>query len=270
VEKLGVIIGIAVAVAIVIFLRDRHAAQGQRLRAAAIGLVVAGVAAAAAVYGLAAWREGGEETATLDQAIASARALPMVGVVLDDVPGSQGLLRAALKEEIRQPTAEGASRPLKLMRALRAEYVVPALMATDEASAAATIDARAALLKHLQRTDLVVCKEFALTGIQRSDKLDATGQKLLRDVLAALEKAYRSGRAAKAGGAPLPAVASDAEARALLAAAGFTPDDFDRLARLVRLSNEEACDIALKFNDAPAKLPADKRGLLMRYLLTVQ
>ena len=69
-EKLGVIIGIAVAVAIVVFLRDRRAAQGQRLRAAAIGLVVAGVAAAAAVYGLAAMRENGEETASVDQAMA--------------------------------------------------------------------------------------------------------------------------------------------------------------------------------------------------------
>jgi hypothetical protein len=97
VEKLGVIIGIAVAVAIVVFLRDRRDAQGQRLRAAAIGLVVGGVAAAAAVYGLAALREGGEEAASIDQAMASARALPMVGVVLDDVPGSEGLLRAAFK-----------------------------------------------------------------------------------------------------------------------------------------------------------------------------
>lgn len=268
-EKLGVIIGIAVAVAIVVFLRDRRAAQAERVRAAAIGLVAAGVAAAAAVYGLAALRENGQETASVDQAIASARALPMVGVVLDDVPGSEGLLRAALKEEIRQPTAEGVSRPLKLMRELRTEYVVPALMATDEASAAATIEARAVLLKHLQRSDLVVCKEFALTGIQRSDKLDATGQKLLRDVLAALEKAYRSGRAAKAGGA-VPAVASDAEARALLGEAGFGQDDFEKLTRLVRLSKEDACDVALKFNDAPSKLPADKRGPLMRYLLTVQ
>jgi hypothetical protein len=269
VEKLGVIIGSAVAVAIVVFLRDRRAAQAERVRAAAIGLVAAGVAAAAAVYGLAALRENGEETASVDQAIASARALPMVGVVLDDVPGSEGLLRAALKEEIRQPTAEGVSRPLKLMRELRTEYVVPALMATDEASAVATIEARAVLLKHLQRSDLVVCKEFALTGIQRSDKLDATGQKLLRDVLAALEKAYRSGRAAKAGGA-VPAVASDAEARALLGEAGFGQDDFEKLTRLVRLSKEDACDVALKFNDAPSKLPADKRGPLMRYLLTVQ
>ena len=55
----------------------------------AIGLVVAGVAAAAAMYGLKAVQDSGEDTAAVDQAMASARALPMVGLVLDDVPGAQ-------------------------------------------------------------------------------------------------------------------------------------------------------------------------------------
>ncbi len=268
-ENLGVIIGIAVAVAVAIFFGTRRAAQTQRLQAAAIGLVVAGVAAAAAVYGLKAMRGGGEDQA-VDEALASVHALPMVGVVLDDVPGAQDRLREALREEIRQPTTQGPTRPAKLMSELRVAYIVPTLKATDEASAAAAIDARTALLKTLKNTDLVVCKEFAVTGIQRSDKLDATSQKLMSDLLAALEKAYRSGRAAKAAGTPAPAVASDAEARTLLTEAGFQQADFDRLKRLARLPVEEACDMALKFNDAPQKVPADKRGALMRYLLTVQ
>lgn len=269
-ENLGVIIGIAVAVAVAIFFGTRRSAQTQRLQAAAIGLVVAGVAAAAAVYGLRAMHEGGEDTAAVDQAMASARSLPMVGVVLDDVPGAQDRLREALREEIRQPTTQGPSRPLKLMSELRVAYIVPALKAADEASAAAAIDARTALLKALQGADLVVCKEFAVTGIQRSDKLDAASQKLLSDLLVALEKAYRSGRTAMAAGTSAPAVATDAEVRTLLTEAGFQPADFDRLGRLARLSNQQACDMALKVNDAPQKVPADKRGALMRYLLTVQ
>ena len=269
-ENLGVIIGIAVAVAVAVFFANRRATQPQRARLAAISLVVAAVVAAAAMYGLSAIRGSGDDTASVDQAMASARALPLVGLVLDDVPGTEDRLRAALREEMRQPTTQGPSRPLKLMSELRTSNIVPALRATDEASAAAVIEARAALLKNLEQTDLVVCKEFAVTGIQRADKLDATGQELLRDMLAALEKAYRSGRAAKAAGAAPPAVATDAEARGLLTEAGFQPADFDRLARLARLSNEEACNMALKFNDAPAKLPADKRGALMRYQLTVQ
>ena len=89
------------------------------------------------------------------------------------------------------------------MSELRTTHIVPALKAADETSAAAAIDARAALLKHLKSTDLVVCKEFAVTGIQRSDKLDPAGQKLMSDLLAALEKAYRSGRAGKGRRQPL-------------------------------------------------------------------
>jgi hypothetical protein len=270
VENLGVIIGIAVAVAVAVFFGTRRSAQTQRLQAAAISLVVAGLVAAGALYGVKAMRDSGEDMSTVDAAMASAHALPMVGAVLDDVPGAQDRLREALREEIRQPTTQGPSRPLKLMNELRVAYIVPALKASDEASAAAAIDARETLLKALKDTDLVVCKEFAVTGIQRSDKLDATGQKLMSDLLAALEKAYRSGRAAKAAGTPAPAVASDAEARALLTEAGFQPADFDKLAHLARLPNEVACDLALKFNDTPQKVPADKRGALMRYLLTVQ
>ena len=269
-ENLGVIIGIAVAVAVAVFFGTRRAAQTQRLQAAAIGLVVAGVAAAAAMYGLKAVQDGGEDTAAVDQAMASARALPMVGLVLDDVPGAQDRLREALREEIRQPTTQGPSRPLKLMSELRATHIVPALKAADETSAAAAIDARTALLKHLRSSDLVVCKEFAVTGIQHSDKLDPAGQKLMSDLLAALEKAYRSGRAGKAAGASSPAVASDAEVRTLLTNAGFQPADFDKLKRLARLPVEEVCDMALQINDTPRKVPADKRGALMRYLLTVQ
>ena len=269
-ENLGVIIGIAVAVAVAVWFVGRRAAPTRRTLATVIGLVVAGVAAAAAVYGLETMRDGGEDAATVDQAMASARAMPLVGPVLDDVPGAEDRLRAALREEIRQPTTQGPSRPLALMSELRAGHIVPALKATDEASAAAVIDARAGLLKHLRQTDLVVCKEFAVTGIQRGDKLDATGQKLLRDTLATLEQAYRSGRKAQARGAAPPPVATDAEARTLLIEAGFVQADLDRLARLARLPNEEACDMALKFNDAPSKLPADARGALMRYLLTVQ
>ena len=120
-ENLGVIIGIAVAVAVAIFFGTRRSAHTQRLQAAAIGLVVAGVAAAAAMYGLKALHDGDEDTtAAVEQAMASARALPMVGVVLDDVPGAPDRLREALREEIRQPTTQGPSRPLKLMSELEA------------------------------------------------------------------------------------------------------------------------------------------------------
>lgn len=264
------VVGVAAAVAIVMFLRGRQLDRTQRLRSAAVGFVMAGIAAGLVMYVVQMLRTSNEDAAVVDQAVASAHSLPMVGVVLDDVPGSQQRLREAIKEEMHRPTTEGVSRPLKLMRELRADYVVPALRAADETSAAAAIEARSALLKHLQTTDLPICKEFALTGIQQTERLDATGQKLLRDVLAALERAYRSGRAVKSTDSAPPRVVSDAEAHTLLAEAGFTPAEFDKLAHLARLSEQDACAIALKFNEAPAKVAAEKRGPMMRYLLTVQ
>ncbi|MFO1080018.1 MAG: hypothetical protein U1E23_05240 [Reyranellaceae bacterium] len=259
---------IAAAAALAIYLRARQRSAAAPLRGAAVGLVAAGVAAAAVIWGWLAVHDDAQDDATLDQTVASARALPMVGMVLDDVPGAEQRLRESLREEMRRPTTEGVSRPLKLMRELRAEYVVPALRAADDASATAVIEARSALLRHLQETELTVCKEFALTGIQHTERLDLAGQKMLREVLAALEAAYRSGRAAK--DRPAGKTLSDTEARILLTQAGFTAEDFDRLAHLARLPEAEACAIALKFNEAPASLPADKRSPLMHYLLTVQ
>jgi hypothetical protein len=265
-----VVLGVAVVVAIVVFLRGRELDRTQRLRSAALGFVMAAIAAGVVAYVVDMLRASDEDAAMLDQAVANAHALPMVGVVLDDVPGSQQRLREALKEEMHRPTTEGVSRPLKLMRELRSEYVVPALRAADEASAASAIEARSALLKHLQTTDLPICKEFALTGIQQTERLDSAGQKLLRNVLAALERAYRSGRSVKSTDSAPPRVVSDAEAHALLAEAGFTAEEFDKLAHLSRLSEQDACMIALKFNEAPWKVAAEKRGPMMRYLLTVQ
>jgi hypothetical protein len=236
--------------------------------AVVIGLALAAVAALVLI--IMKQREAAEETATLDRAIASARATPMVGVVLDDVPGAADRLRAALEEERRQPTTRGVPRPLAFMGELRANHVVPALKATDEKSAAVVLAAREAMLRHLQKTDLALCKEFAVTGIQHAERLDETGQVLLRDTLSALEQAYRAGRAARARGATPAAVASEAQAHDLLVEAGFQPADFDRLGRLPGLSNDEACEVAIRFNDAPARLPPDKRAALTRYILTVQ
>jgi hypothetical protein len=265
-----VAVGVAVAVAIVVYLRGRDLDRTHRLRSAAIGFVMAAIAGGLVLYVVQMVRPEDEDAEVLDQAVANAHSLPMVGVVLDDVPGSQQRLREALKEEMHRPTTEGVSRPLKLMRELRTEYVVPALRAADEPSAAAAIQARSALLKHLQATDLPICKEFALTGIQQTDRLDATGQKLLRDVLTALERAYRTGRSVKTTDSAPPRVVSDAEAHALLAEAGFSDDDFGKLSRLSRLSEQDACAIALRFNEAPWKVAVEKRGPMMRYLLTVQ
>ena len=205
--------------------------------------------------------------ASLDQAVASAHAMPMVGVVLDDVPGSQRL-REALKEEMHRPTTEGVSRPLKLMRELRADYVVPALARRRRDDRRRRHQGALGAAQAPAGTDLPICKEFALTGIQQTERLDAVGQKLLREVLAALERAYRSGRAVKSADSGPPGVASaprrtrcspkpaSAGVRhARPPVAGVGAGCLHHCAEVQRCAVEGA---------------ADKRGPLMRYLLTVQ
>ena len=55
---------------------------------------------------------------------------------------------------------------------------------------------------------------------------------------------------------------------AVLQEAGFTKADFDRLAAFQTLSNEVSCDVELKADSLPPKLPAEKRGAFARYILT--
>lgn len=62
----------------------------------------------------------------------------------------------------------------------------------------------------------------------------------------------------------------DADVAVVLGEAGLTPADFEKLRTLQRLSNEEACDLGIKLNEAPGKLPADKAGSLARYLAAAQ
>lgn len=266
-ENIAVIVAIALAVAAIAHFFGSPRPTPQKTRRTLIAAFSAAVAAGAAVFGIEAFVDDHSEV--IDKTVADARTLPLVGLVLDDVPGAENRLRTSLREELRSPTAKGAPRPLLLMAELRSTHIVPALQATNAADAQAILDARIALMRHLHEADIASCRELALVGLQRTDKLDATSQKLMREMLASMEKAYRAGRAALQGGAAPPAL-SDTEAAALLAEAGLTADDFDRLKTLARQSAQEACDLGIKLNEASRKLPTEKADPLARYLAAAQ
>jgi len=65
-------------------------------------------------------------------------------------------------------------------------------------------------------------------------------------------------------------VPNDTEARTLLVEAGLTPADFEKLQNLAKLSAEEACELGIRLNGTPSKLPADRAGGLARYLAAAQ
>ena len=269
VEKIAVIVVVALAAGAALYLFGRNVSSRQRMMRSAAAMIAGALAAAGAVYGLEALT--GDDTQMVDNAMVEARTLPLVGLVLADVPDAEVRLRASLKEELRNPTTTGAPRPLVLMSELRATHIVPALKAADAADAEGVLAARIALMRHLRDTNVAACRELALIGIQHPDRLDAQGQKLMRDMLTAMEKAYRSGRAAvKPGAATQSPVPNDTEARALLVEAGLTPIDFEKLQNLAKLSGEEACELGIRLNGTPSKLPADKAGGLARYLAAAQ
>ena len=268
-EKIAVIIVVALVAGAALYLFGRNVAPRRRLMRSAAAAVAGALAAAGAVYGLEALT--GDDAQMVDNAMTEARTLPLVGLVLADVPDAEARLRASLKEEMRNPTTQGAPRPLVLMSELRAKYIVPALRAADATDAEGVLAARIALMRHLRGTNVAACRELALIGIQHGDRLDPQGQQLMRNMLTAMEKAYRSGRAAmNAGAAAPPPVPNDTEAQALLVEAGLTPIDFDKLQNLAKLSAEEACELGIRLNATPSKLPPDRAGGLARYLAAAQ
>ncbi len=265
-EQIAVVFVVALAAGAALYLFGRTVSSRQRLIRSLAAAVAGAVAAAGAVYGLQALT--GDDTQMVDNAMTEARTLPLVGLVLADVPDAETRLRASLREELRNPTTQGPPRPLVLMSELRAKHIVPALRAADAAEG--VLAARIALMRHLAGTNVAACRELALIGIQRADRLDAQGQKLMRDMLTAMEKAYRTGRAALSSGAAQPPVPNDTEARTLLVEAGLASSDFEKLQNLAKLSNEEACELGIRLNGAPGKLPPDRAGGLARYLAAAQ
>jgi len=198
-----------------------------------------------------------------ERALAELRALPLIGAVMADNPGAEARLRTAIEEELRKPSQDGTTRPLAMIADLRRQYILPALRSADDASAIAAVAARAALAGYLQRVNPAACREFAAGGIQRPDQLDSEGQRLFRNVLQAVEAAYRSGRAA----GKATQTQSREDILDMLRQAGFEKIDFDRLNAFATLSNDVACQVELKVDQVPAKLAPDKRGAFARFVL---
>jgi hypothetical protein len=202
----------------------------------------------------------------LERAIADLRATPLLGLAMRDYPDAEKAIRDAMDEDRRNPVASGVPpRAFYAVGALSRDHIRPMLAAADDPSVIAVVAARLALATRLRADDPQTCREFAMNGIQRVDRLSPEGQKLFSDFLTKMEAAYRNGRAA--GGKPQP-MATPQEVVQLLSQTGFTQDDLDGLNRFAALSSLRACDIDLKIDGAPPKLPPDKQGPFARFVLT--
>ena len=222
-------------------------------------VLVAGVVAVALAIWAVKFFTG---NAGAEQAMATYRAQPLVGLVLADNPAIAAELRRAIEEDQRDPQP-GQSRVFATIARLRKTVIAPTVAAADDASALAVMKARIALVSYLQKHDIVACRQFAAAGIQDITKLDDEGQQLFRATLTAMEAAYRNGKA-NGGKGSLP---SAEEFRAMLQTAGFTDDDFARLRDSTALKDADFCALELSIDEAPGKLPDDKRGPFARFVI---
>lgn len=227
-------------------------------------LIGAGVLVTLAVVIGGSWWWYARTHSSAAVALAEMRNLPLVGLVIADEPSVVDRLRQAIAEEERDPTPQGPTRPMYIVNGLRQEFIAPAVRRAEDSLLIAAMAARAELVQYLRDTDTALCREFSLGGIKEVDKLEAKGRQLYDNTVKTMEAAYRNGRANKDA---KPVVPTLQEMGTALQHAGFQKSDFDKLNSFAALSNDISCDIELKLNQVPPKLPPAWQGPYARYIL---
>ncbi|HTR83264.1 MAG TPA: hypothetical protein VMI56_02215 [Reyranella sp.] len=197
-----------------------------------------------------------------EKALSEIRNAPLVGLALADHPEYEDRLRKAIRDEARDPTDNGPTKPMVVVSELRRNFIAPVIRGASDRSLINVMAARAELVRYLQKNDLPACREFSMGGIARVDLLDDEAQGLFKDVLKAMEVAYRSGR-----GQPAQPLVTPDQLRQMLAEVNFTKRDFDRLNAFGTLTNDLSCQLELRIDLAPPLLPIEERGPFSRFIL---
>lgn len=202
----------------------------------------------------------------LNRAVADFKATPLIELAIADNPDAEKAIRQALADDQSQPVAPGVpSRATYAIGAVSRDYIRPMLAAADDSAVIAVMAARFALAQRLRVDDPQTCRDFAMNAAQRVERFTPQGRALFNDYITKMEAAYRSGRSTK--GKPMP-MATPPEIVQMLGQTGFTRDDLDALNRFAALPSLRACDIDLKIDGAPPKLPPEKRAPFARFVLT--
>lgn len=267
-EHWGTILGAVVAAALGTYLYKKNPGA-TRSRRIVHGLLVVLVAAAASAGGAFVgqylrMQMGAPSGSDIDRMVQRTQELPLLRVVFEDNPALLEKLRAIVEDELRHP-GRVPSPAVEFGAALRAQYVLPALQGADDAPAMRAAASMGALARHLQATNVDLCREFGLTGLQDPKKLDRRGTALLKESLAAQEDAYRNGKAA----APKAAL-TDEQFGQLLSVAGYKDADFQQLAEVERLPAVDACNAVVKLYSVPGALSPPQAGAFARWLLMAQ
>lgn len=267
-ENYGAIIGFAIALALGAYFRSRHPAASRPrkfMQWIAILVVAAAAAAVGSLGGSYVHKvAGGPTKSDIDRAVQVITDYPLIQLVVSENPALEAKVRAAAEEELRHPNASFPKPTNKVGVEIRQQYIVPALRNADDAVALSAVASLQEIAAHLQATNVNLCREFGVSGVQDPGKLDAEGHALFIKSLAAQEEAYRNGKTAK----PKQSIRAE-DVSGLLGKSGYTPADFEQLKDFAKLSAQQGCAATVKLYSAPGRLPAAPGGQLARWLLTL-
>ena len=270
-DNWGLVLGIAVAAGVGAYFYSRKASRTQRLGQALAAVVAAALVAVLASAGMKYLRDSeslgveSDQTAAIDQSMRAIRETPLVGLVLRETPALDLKFRDAIEADMKNPPKGAPPHSFIVGAEVRRDIIAPTLRRADDAAVLDAIKAMQAFVKHLQATNVPLCREFGLIGLHQPDRLDATGAALFKRALGAQEEAYVNGKARSVA----PQQITSQEVHKLLEEAGYTPADFDQLAALTKSSDPEGCAATVKLYQAPTLLPPARGGALARHLLTI-
>ena len=267
-DQVGIIVGVIAGIAAAVLFGRRPVAAGAspwsragRLAVIALAAAVAGGVTSGAMHYFLATPSAGNAA---DRAVKELLGTPLLRLVVAEHPEIQTRMRDAIETELRSPTPQGPKRPFLLGQQIRQQYINPVLMRADDRSALAAIQKSRDLAAYLQKTNVALCRDFGVTGMQQWDKLDRIGQDIYQQMLSAQEEAYKNGKAAAARPSP-----PDEEIGKTLVEAGYSPAEIEKLTTIESLPAAEACAATVRLYGAPFSLPVPRGALLARALLTV-
>ncbi|MBN8944746.1 MAG: hypothetical protein J0H01_34895 [Rhizobiales bacterium] len=197
--------------------------------------------------------------ARIDAIIATIKALPLLGAIIQDEPEAETALRLALAMD-RPPYY---NRSQDVLRALRTDYAVPALRAADDEALLALWARTSDLVQHLSAASPSLCRDLAFDAAPNRNGLEPRTRQLYEAMMRASEAAYHNGK-----GRPARLVAGQVDLDALALGLQMSTAEQTALADRAAAGADEFCAASAKLLGGLQILPMPTRALVMRWFLT--
>lgn len=184
-----------------------------------------------------------QKSKSIEAEIKKLHAAPLIGMILRDNPSAVKVLKEAMAKDVDGKTVDKSrSQAAQLAKTL----AWPSIAAAQDEKVTAIWTVQHALLAHLEKLDLKLCREFFESGIHDVNALDPSSKDLFNSVLEQLESGYLDGKGKPAN----PTTLSQQDWAELFSALGFTEAEMKVLADINRSDDREVCRVGVKLYDS--------------------